>query len=96
MKILLFGKNGQVGRELGKVLGALGELIACDRKNFDLAEPELIREKIRLLQPDVIVNAAAYTAVDKAESEPDLAMMTNRRLGKAARAAAMTACISTG
>ena len=77
MKILLFGKNGQVGRELGKVLGALGELIACDRKNFDLTEPELIREKIRLLQPDVIVNAAAYTAVDKAESEPDLAMMIN-------------------
>ena len=63
MKILLLGKNGQVGRELEKTLATIGELTACDRHDVDLANPDLIREKIRSLQPDVIVNAAAYTAV---------------------------------
>ena len=77
MKILLLGRNGQVGRELEKTLATLGKLTACDRRDLDLANPDLIREKIRRLQPEVIVNAAAYTAVDKAESEPDLAMMIN-------------------
>ncbi len=77
VKILLLGKNGQVGRELEKTLATIGELTACDRQVLDLASPDLIREKIRSLQPDVIVNAAAYTAVDKAESEPDLAMAIN-------------------
>ncbi len=77
MKILLLGKNGQVGREMEKTLATIGELTACDRRDLDLSNPDLIREKIRSLQPDVIVNAAAYTAVDKAESEPELAMAVN-------------------
>ncbi len=77
MKILLFGKNGQVGRELEKTLARLGELTALDRQGMDLSNTDGIREQIRRLRPDVIVNAAAYTAVDKAESEPDLAMAVN-------------------
>ncbi|MDD5180991.1 MAG: dTDP-4-dehydrorhamnose reductase [Gallionellaceae bacterium] len=77
MKILLAGKNGQVGRELEKILAGMGELIALDRQDLDLANMDSIREKFRRLKPDVIVNAAAYTAVDKAESEPDLAMAVN-------------------
>ncbi len=77
MKILLVGKNGQVGRELEKTLARLGELTALDRQGMDLGDPDSIRAPIRSLQPDVIVNAAAYTAVDKAESETDLAMAVN-------------------
>ena len=77
MKILLAGKNGQVGKELEKILAGIGELIALDRQDLDLANMDSIREKLRRLKPDVIVNAAAYTAVDKAESEPDLAMAAN-------------------
>lgn len=77
MKILLVGKSGQVGRELEKTLSHLGELIALDRQGMDLGNPDSIRKIIRSLQPDIIVNAAAYTAVDKAESEPDLAMAVN-------------------
>ncbi len=77
MKILLLGKNGQVGRELEKSLAQLGALTCLDRQGMDLASPDSIREQIRRVQPDVIINAAAYTAVDKAESEPDLAMAVN-------------------
>ena len=77
MKILLLGKNGQVGSELQTFLASLGELTACDRRDLDLSSPDSIREKIRNVQPGVIVNAAAYTAVDKAEAEPDLAMTVN-------------------
>ncbi len=77
MKILLVGKNGQVGRELENTLAYLGEVIDLDRQGMDLGDPDSIRKPIRSLQPDVIVNAAAYTAVDKAESEPDLAMAVN-------------------
>ena len=77
MKILLVGKNGQVGKELEKMLAGMGELTVLDRQDLDLANLDSIREKIRQLKPDVIVNAAAYTAVDKAESEPDLAMAVN-------------------
>lgn len=77
MKILLLGKHGQVGRELEKTLARLGELTALDRQGLDLSNPDSIREQIRRLRPDVIVNAAACTAVDKAESEPDLAMAVN-------------------
>lgn len=77
MKILLAGKNGQVGRELENTLAHLGEVIALDRQGMDLGNPDSIRKLIRSLQPDVIVNAAAYTAVDKAESEPDLATAVN-------------------
>jgi len=77
VKILLLGKNGQVGSELQSSLASLGELTACDRHDLDLSSPDSIRDKIRSLQPDIIVNAAAYTAVDKAESEPELAMTIN-------------------
>lgn len=77
MKILLAGKNGQIGSELKTALASLGELTAWGRADLDLSDADAIREKIRKLQPDVIVNAAAYTAVDKAETEPDLAMQIN-------------------
>ena len=77
MKILLTGKNGQVGFELQKKLGALGEVIATDREELDLADPDAIRVFIDQIKPDIIINPAAYTAVDKAESEPDLAYKIN-------------------
>ena len=77
MKILLTGKNGQVGFELAKKLSALGEVIATDREELDLADPDAIRVFIDQIKPDIIINPAAYTAVDKAESEPDLAYQIN-------------------
>lgn len=77
MRILLLGRNGQVGSELKASLASLGALTAWDRRDLDLSDPDSIREKIRGLRPGVIVNAAAYTAVDKAESEPELAMAVN-------------------
>jgi dTDP-4-dehydrorhamnose reductase len=77
MKILLTGKNGQVGFELQKKLGALGEVIATDREELDLANPDAIRAFIDQIKPDIIINPAAYTAVDKAESEPELAYQIN-------------------
>lgn len=76
-RILLIGSNGQVGWELQRTLPALGELIAVDRQQLDLADPDAIRRVIRAARPTLVVNAAAYTAVDKAESEPDLAMAIN-------------------
>ena len=81
MKILLFGSNGQVGWALQRSLAPLGELVLIARNNTelcgDLTNLEGIAQTVRTVAPDVIVNAAAYTAVDKAESEPDLAQMTN-------------------
>lgn len=81
MKILLFGKNGQVGWELQRSLAPLGELIALDRHSptlcGDLADLQGLTQTVQTVRPDVIVNAAAYTAVDKAESEPDLARRVN-------------------
>lgn len=82
MKILLFGKNGQVGWELQRALAPLGELIALDRHSGDglcgdLTNLSGIAETIVQVKPDVIVNAAAHTAVDKAESEPELAKTIN-------------------
>ncbi|MCL4470389.1 MAG: NAD(P)-dependent oxidoreductase, partial [Gammaproteobacteria bacterium] len=76
-KILLAGKNGQVGWELQRTLATLGNVVAVDRQGMDLASPDSIRNAIRTIRPDLIVNAAAYTAVDKAESEPELAMAIN-------------------
>jgi len=77
MRILLIGKNGQVGWELHRSLLTLGEIIAVDYPDIDLADADKIRQWVRDVQPDVIVNAAAYTDVDKAESEPDLAYAVN-------------------
>lgn len=69
MKILLLGKDGQVGWELQRALSPLGELRACGRAEADLSDPESLRGLVRAFAPDIIVNAAAYTAVDKAESD---------------------------
>ncbi len=81
MKILLFGKNGQVGWELQRSLAPLGELIALnsthDEYCGDLTDLAGIQQTIRKIAPDIIVNAAAYTAVDKAESETELAHILN-------------------
>ena len=77
MKILLLGKNGQVGWELQRSLAPLGELVALDRRDADLSQPDQLRETVLRLRPAVVVNAAAYTAVDKAESEPELAHAVN-------------------
>lgn len=107
MKILLLGKNRQVGWELQRTLAPLGEVLALDRHGMtladmpwtvqgaagkgvhgDLTKPEQIVDTILRLQPDVVVNAAAYTAVDKAESEPTLARLVNSQ----APAAMASAC----
>ncbi|WP_211472309.1 dTDP-4-dehydrorhamnose reductase [Collimonas humicola] len=77
MKILLTGKNGQVGYELERSLQGFGEVIALDRSQMDLADLTQVRDVIRAIKPDLIVNPAAYTAVDKAETEPELAMRIN-------------------
>ncbi|MDD5320610.1 MAG: dTDP-4-dehydrorhamnose reductase [Methylococcales bacterium] len=77
MNILLFGSNGQVGWELQRSLAPLGEVMALERSQANLTEPESLRALIRKIRPQVIVNAAAYTAVDKAESEPELARCIN-------------------
>lgn len=76
-RILLVGKNGQVGWELQRTLAPLGEVLAVDRQTMDLADPDSIRRVIRETHPDLIINAAAYTAVDKAESEAAIAMAIN-------------------
>ncbi len=94
MKILLLGKNGQVGWELQRALAPLGELTACDfdtpgALKADFSKPELLPALIQSVGPDVIVNAAAHTAVDKAESEPEFARTLNATApGVIARAAA--------
>lgn len=78
-KILVTGTNGQVGWELCRTLACLGEVVAVDRQALDIASADSIRAVIREVKPHLIVNPAAYTAVDKAESEPDLAMAVNGR-----------------
>jgi dTDP-4-dehydrorhamnose reductase len=75
--ILLTGKHGQVGWELQRTLAPLGRVVALDVNDLDLANPAAIREKVRAIKPAIIVNPAAYTAVDKAEAEPELAMAIN-------------------
>jgi dTDP-4-dehydrorhamnose reductase len=77
VKILVTGAAGQVGARLSQVLPALGETIVTQRETIDLAQPDTIRDAIRSMRPDVIVNAAAYTDVDRAESEPQLAHAVN-------------------
>lgn len=76
-RILITGKNGQVGYELERSLQGLGEIIALDRSQMDLADLDQVRDVIRRVKPTLIVNPAAYTAVDKAESEPELALRIN-------------------
>jgi len=81
-KILLLGKNGQLGWELQRSLSLLGEVVALDRHGLhgwsgDLSQPSALAQTVQQIQPQVIVNAAAYTAVDRAESEPDVAYAIN-------------------
>ncbi|WP_374528774.1 dTDP-4-dehydrorhamnose reductase [Acinetobacter sp.] len=88
MKILLLGKNGQVGWELQRALAPLAEVIALDRSGWgdfsgDMSQPQAIRETILKLKPNVVVNASAYTAVDLAEAESELADLINHQTVKA-------------
>jgi dTDP-4-dehydrorhamnose reductase len=96
MKILLLGKNGQVGWELQRSLAPLGEVVALDRHSTewcgDLGQPERLIQTVTNCRPDVIVNAAAHTAVDKAESEPERA----RRINAEAPAVLAQAAARTG
>ncbi|AUB40387.1 rfbD, dTDP-4-dehydrorhamnose reductase [Nostoc flagelliforme CCNUN1] len=75
--ILLIGSNGQVGKELQQILPSYGDIISVERPTVDLAQPDTLRNVIKSKQPQIIINAAAYTAVDKAESEPELASAIN-------------------
>jgi dTDP-4-dehydrorhamnose reductase len=100
MKILVTGKNGQVGFELQRALAPLGEIIAVDHAECDLADADAVRDLVRRVAPDVIVNPAAYTAVDKAESDQATAFAVNteapRVLGEeAARVGALVVHYST-
>ncbi|WP_256646670.1 dTDP-4-dehydrorhamnose reductase [Thermomonas paludicola] len=98
MRLLLLGGNGQVGRELRRTLPALGELVVATREGgdgepaADFDAPDALGELVRRIAPDVVVNAAAYTAVDRAESEPDAAFRVNAR----APGAIAQACAATG
>jgi dTDP-4-dehydrorhamnose reductase len=76
-KVLLIGAKGQVGQELQVTLPSLGEVISIGREELDLTNSEKIGQLIREIHPDYLVNAAAYTAVDKAETEPELAYSIN-------------------
>jgi dTDP-4-dehydrorhamnose reductase len=78
-RILIIGGPGQLGIELQRSFAGTGPLVAVDREVVDLAVPEQIREIVRRVQPTLILNAAAYTAVDRAESEPELAAAINAR-----------------
>ena len=75
--ILLIGKTGQVGFELERALVPLGRLVAPDRAGLDLTSTDSIRQAVKSIQPDIIVNAGGFTIVDAAESESDLAMQLN-------------------
>lgn len=88
LNILLLGKDGQVGHELCRTLPALGGVVALDRPEIDFERPDMLAELVRREAPDVIVNAAAYTAVDRAEAEPDRARLVNADAVAALAAAA--------
>ena len=87
-KILLTGVTGQVGQELQTTLASLGEVVGVGRDKFDLSQPEQIKQQIAAIKPNVIVNAGAYTAVDKAETESELANIINADAPKAISRAA--------
>ena len=76
-EILIIGRRGQVGWELRRTLAPLGEIVAVDHPDIDLSDPESLRPLVRDVAPDLVVNAAAYTAVDKAEDEVDLVRRIN-------------------
>ena len=76
-RILLTGARGQVGWELRRTLSCLGEVVALDSRSMNLADADAVRQTVREMAPNIIVNPAAYTAVDKAESEPELAHAVN-------------------
>jgi len=78
-RILIVGAAGQVGMELQRSFAGMGEIVAANRETLDLAQPGEIRALIRQVQPEILLNAAAYTAVDRAEAEPELAMAVNAR-----------------
>ena len=77
MQILLTGKNGQVGFELQRALAPLGHIVAIDQSECDLSNQKALRHLVREIRPDIIINPAAYTAVDKAESDQDIAFAVN-------------------
>ncbi len=79
MNILLLGKYGQLGWELHRALSPVGSVTALDYPEIDLAQEDSVVKMVRAHHPEVIVNATAYTAVDKAESEPEIAMAINAR-----------------
>jgi dTDP-4-dehydrorhamnose reductase len=79
-KLLLLGAQGQVGQELQRTLAPLGEVVALDRAQLDLTQAANLRELLHRQAPAVVVNAAAYTAVDRAEQEPELAWDVNARV----------------
>lgn len=78
-RILIVGAKGQLGRDLRRSFADAGDLLCWDRRHVDLTRESQVREMVRAAKPDLILNAAAYTAVDRAESEPDLAMAINDR-----------------
>ena len=94
MKLLVTGCNGQVGWHLQRTLAPMGEVLAIDIDQVDLTDLDAVGRTVRDFAPDVVVNAAAYTAVDKAESEPDLARTLNVSApGKLAQACARTGAL---
>ena len=99
-RVLITGAGGQVGRELVRCFSGNAEVIACDRNTLDLSSPDQIRRKVRESAPDIILNAGAYTAVDRAETERDLALAINAQAPgilaeEAQRAAALLVHYST-
>jgi len=76
-QILLIGKHGQLGFELNRILAPLVDVVSVDIEQFDLTKPTIIRSMVRQFRPNLIVNAAAYTDVEKAEEEPELAHAVN-------------------
>lgn len=91
MRLLILGRDGQVGTALTQALAPLGEIVAFGRDGADLAHPQRLGALVDRVEPDVIINAGAYTAVEKAESEADLARVVNGE-APAALAAATAAC----